>query len=92
MSHTPQPVLTKEGVVFTVRVDSLDRECMITEEALHKLSALKSVDLADANIMDIFHAFESSINGVARRLVAARVPGTPLMLRPETFVTPPPTN
>jgi hypothetical protein len=87
--HTPQPHLTDAGVVFTVRVDSLNRECLITEEALHKLSALKIIDVADANPMDIFHAFEGTINGVARRLVAARVPGTPLTMRPSTFSSPP---
>jgi hypothetical protein len=93
MSHyTPQPLLTHEGVVFTVRVDSLDRECLISKEALHKLSELKAIDVSDAGTMDIFHAFENTINGVARRLVAARVPGTPLMMRPHTFTSPPRAN
>lgn len=93
MSHyTPQPLLTRGGVVFTVRVDSLDRECLVTEEALHKLSELKTIDVADVDTMDIFHAFEDTINGVARRLVAARVPGTPLMMGPHTFFSPPHTK
>jgi hypothetical protein len=93
MSHyTPQPLLTHDGVVFTVRVDSVDRECLVTKEALDKLSALKNIDVADSDKMDIFHAFEDTINGVARRLVAARVPGTPLMMRPSTFFSPPRTN
>lgn len=86
--YTPQPLSTAEGVVFTVRVDSLDRECLITDEALDKLSIHKNIDFSDANKIDIFHAFEDTINGVARRLVAARVPGTPLMMRPGTFVSP----
>lgn len=93
MSHyTPQPLLTREGVVFTVRVDSLDRECLITEEALHKLSALKNINVVGSDTMDVFHAFEDTINGVARRLVAARVPGTPLMMRSSTFFSPPHTK
>lgn len=95
MSHyTPQPLLTRDGVVFTVRVDSLDRECLVTVEALHKLSELKTIDVEDEDVatMDIFHAFENTINGVARRLVAARVPGTPLMMRPHTFFSPPHTK
>jgi len=92
MSHyTPQPLLTRDGVVFTVRVDSLDRECLVTIDALDKLSALKNIDVVDADAMDIFHAFENTINGVARRLVAAQVPGTPLMMRQSTF-SPPHTN
>lgn len=93
MSHyTPQPLPTSEGVVFTVRVDSLPRECLITDDALDKLSAHKNMDFSDAGKMDIFHAFEDTINGVARRLVAARVPGTPLMMRSSTFFSPPRTD
>lgn len=88
--YTPQPLLTREGVVFTVRVDSLNRECLITEDALYKLSELKAIDVTDAHTMEIFHAFEDTINGVARRLVAARVPGTPLVMRPTTFSAPRP--
>jgi len=93
MTHyTPKPLLTPEGVAFMVRVDSLDRKCLITEEALEKLSALRNIDAMDANTMDIFHAFEETINGVARRLVAAGVPGTPLRMTLNTFVSPPHTN
>jgi len=89
---TPQPLSTSEGVVFTVRVDSLNRECLITDEALDKLSAHKNMDFSGAGKMDVFHAFEDTINGVARRLVAARVPGTPLMMRSTTFFSPPRTD
>jgi hypothetical protein len=93
MSHyIPQPLLTDEGVVFTVRVDSLNRECLITEEALHQLSPFKNIDSADTDTMDIFHAFEDSINGVARRLVAARVPGVPLKMTSTTLFMPPRAN
>jgi hypothetical protein len=90
--HAPQPLLTHDGIVFTVRVDSLDRECLVTVEALDKLSALKNIDIVDSDKMDIFLAFENTISGVARRLVAARVPGTPLMMRPSTFFSPTHTN
>lgn len=93
MSHsTPLPLLTAKGVVFTVLVDSLKRECLITDEALNRLSLLKNMDAATANRMDIFHAFEDTIKGVARRLVVARVPGTPLMMRANTFFSPPQTS
>ncbi len=89
MSHaTPQPLLTSKGVLFTVKVDSLKRECLVTDEALNQLSAQKNMNAAAANQMDIFHAFEDNIKGVARRLIAARVPGTPLMMRPNTFNPP----
>jgi capsule polysaccharide export protein KpsC/LpsZ len=89
MSHyTPQPALTPEGVIFTVRVDSVARECLVTGEALQSLSALKHIDEVESSSMNVFHAFEATINGVARRLVTAGVPGTPLMMRPNTFSPP----
>jgi hypothetical protein len=88
MDHiTPQPVLTDAGVIFTVRVDSLDRECLVSKDALEKLSTLKSETAVGNETMDIFHAFEATINGIARRLVAARVPGTPLVMTPNSFVS-----
>lgn len=81
------PSLSGEGVKFTVVVDSARRECLITSQALATLSSLKSED-ADVDMIEIFRAYESNINGVARRLVAAGVAGNPLVLRPETFNPP----
>jgi len=89
---SPQPLMTREGVTFTVRVDALDRECLITEEALLELSRLKAVDAPQTSMMEVFHAFESTINGVARRMVFARVPGSPLRLGGKTFLSPPHAN
>ncbi|QAU33338.1 DUF1488 family protein [Janthinobacterium sp. 17J80-10] len=86
---TPQPALTGDGVAFTVRVDSLDRACLITKEALQELSRLKSKESPQVSTMEVFHAFEATINGVARRLVFAKVPGTPLRLGANTFASPP---
>lgn len=83
------PHVTDEGVTFTVTVDSLDRECLIEDEALQHLSLLRNSDTSEADTMDVFHAFESKINGVARRLVAAGVQGTPLILTRNTFFGPP---
>lgn len=88
MSHAiNQPCLSEEGITFTVVVDSVKRECLITPQALHKLSSFKGDD-EDVDMMEIFHSFESNISGVARRLVAAGVEGTPLVMRPETFNSP----
>lgn len=87
--YKPAPHLTSEGVIFTVTVDSLDRECLIKEEALQQLSSLRSKDDMKGDTMDVFHAFESKIYGVARRLVAAGVSGTPLVLTRNTFLSPP---
>ena len=79
---TEQPQLTEEGIAFTVRVDFVKRECLISHDALAKLSALKS---GAANPMDTYRAFEATINGVARRMVAANVQGSPLQLGPKSF-------
>lgn len=79
---TSEPRLTDHGVAFTVRVDSVNRECVISTESLMKLSALKS---GAEDPMETFRAFEATINGVARRMVAANVKGTPLQLGPESF-------
>lgn len=88
MNHAiNQPSLSDEGITFTVVVDSVKRECLITSQALHKLSSFKGDD-EDLDMMEIFRHFEPSISGVARRLVAAGVPGTPLVMRPETFNSP----
>jgi hypothetical protein len=53
------------------------------------LSRLQAKDSPQTSMMDVFHAFEATINGVARRLVFARVPGTPLRLGANTFASPP---
>lgn len=83
------PHLTDEGVCFAVTVDSLHRECLIRKEALQQLSMLGSQDTEESDVLETFHAFESKINGVARRLVAAGVQGTPLVLTNSTFFGPP---
>ena len=82
-----QPHLSGEGVAFSVVVDSVRYDCLITQQALFALSMFKS-DNTDVDMMEIFRAYEPNINGVARRLVAAGVPGNPLVLRPETFRSP----
>jgi hypothetical protein len=79
---TLQPQLIEDGIAFTVRVDSVNRDCVISKEALSKLSQLRSGAL---DPMETFLAFEAAINGVARRMVSANVPGTPLQLGPNSF-------
>jgi hypothetical protein len=79
---TEQPQMTEDGVTFTVRVDSVNRNCIISKDALAKLSQFGS---SNPDPMETFHAFEATINGVARRMVAANVQGTPLKLSPASF-------
>lgn len=89
MNHiNTRPQLAQEGIAFTVSVDSLTHECIVTHDALHKLAELKSIDNGDSNAMELFHAHEAVINGVARRLVGAGVQGNPLVMRPATFCAP----
>ena len=82
MAETVQPQMTDSGVTFTVRVDSVNRDCVISTEALAKLSRLRP---GVSDPMETFRAFEATINGVARRMVTARVPGSPLKLGPDSF-------
>ena len=86
--HPFPPSLSEEGVTFMVCVDTVERQCVVTHAALHKLSELKSIDDNDADMLEIFHAFEATISGVARRLVGARVAGNPLVMQPATFSAP----
>lgn len=80
--HIHQAHVVENGIAFTVRVDSVDRECVISNDALAKLSASQS---GAHDPLQTFHAFEAKINGVARRLVSAHVPGDPLQLGPNSF-------
>ena len=83
MAHTTaEPTLTSEGITFTVRVDSVNRDCIISNEALAKLGKFKE---GESDPMNTFRAFEATINGVARRMVAANVPGTPMLVGPHSF-------
>lgn len=77
-----EPISTNAGIAFTVRVDSVKHDCIISNEALAKLCKLKDGKL---DPMETFQAFEATINGVARRLVAAGVPSAPLMVGPQSF-------
>lgn len=77
------PRLLKNGVKFTVCVEFVDHDCLVTREALTKLANLPSSGEADP--MAIFRAYEPQICGVARRLIAANVQGKPLLLGPHSF-------
>jgi len=78
----------QDGVAFTVTVETIDRQCVVTRDAIHALSNLKNVDNDDAEMMNLFQAYETTINGVARRLVSAGVTGSPLIMRAATFSAP----
>lgn len=73
---------TSAGVEFTVRVDSTNHACLITQEALVHLSGR---NLAKAEVEAVFRAFEPKITGIARRQIHAGVAGKPLLLGPSSF-------
>ncbi|WP_151446344.1 DUF1488 family protein [Lacisediminimonas profundi] len=73
---------TGTGIGFVVRVESANRECFVTNEALDHLCGRK---LAQAENTTAFRAFEAKIAGVARRKIHAGVAGTPLLLTPDSF-------
>ncbi len=87
MNTSTQPRLTSEGVAFTVSVEFIKHECLITEEALKKLSALRNADQSQMDSMRIFQAYEAKINGIARRLVAAGVQGMPIKVNANSFIS-----
>ncbi|GIZ50269.1 DUF1488 family protein [Noviherbaspirillum aridicola] len=87
-STTTQPRLTQDGILFSVTVESVRRNCVVTRDALQTLSQLKSMDDAGGGLLGIFHAYEAKISGVARRLVGARVAGNPLLMNKATFSAP----
>ncbi|HJV73849.1 MAG TPA: hypothetical protein VJ654_06490 [Noviherbaspirillum sp.] len=88
MSHTPQASLINDGVAFTVTVEAVTHKCIVTRDAIHSLSAMKNIADTDLDMIALFHAYEATISGVARRLVAAGVPGQPLVVRSNTFNAP----
>lgn len=79
---TSQPHLVNDGVAFTVDVDYVKHNCVISTDALTKLSEMGA---GDADLLQTYSAYEANINGIARRLVAAGVPSSPLWLHARNF-------
>lgn len=73
---------TNAGISFSVCVEFVTRECFISNEALVKLASQMVTAIGP---MRTFRELEANITGVARRMVRAGVPGTPLLLTPNTF-------
>ena len=81
-TSVPSPSVKMDSIAFTVQVEYKNYDCLISREALTDLchSSNKEMDLLDA-----YKAHEATINGVARRLVAAGVDSAPLMLGTKFF-------
>jgi hypothetical protein len=80
-----QPRMTNSGIAFTVLNGIDQHECLISIDALEQVAKIKNVDASDADPMDIFHAFERTISGVAQRLIASNAFSPLVLLRRECF-------
>jgi hypothetical protein len=78
-----KPRLIKAGITFTVTVEFTTYSCLVSNDGLAKLCELLE---SKEEAMQTFLAFEAKIHGVARRLIAAGVPGSPLVLGPNAFM------
>jgi len=76
------PSLTADGVAFTVWVDYKSHDCLVSPDALSNLGQMGDKEL---DLMATYTAYETKIAGVARRLVAAGVAGSPIFLGPRYF-------
>jgi hypothetical protein len=81
--HRSKPHIHADGIAFDVEVDCVRRNCFITEPALLSLCDHPTED----DLLEIYRNHEAQINGMARRLVAAGVGGSPLIMRPESFAS-----
>ena len=80
--NSSRPHVTDTGVAFTVIVDNIPRDCLISSDALQ---ALRGGEKENLDLMETFQAYEANINGIARRMVAAGVQGMPVRLEARNF-------
>lgn len=79
---SPAPRLTRNGVTFTVTVEFKDYKCLVPQDTLIKLCKSQDPQL---DLIATYRAYEGKIRGVARRLIAAGVAGTPMRLESKYF-------
>lgn len=90
MAHRDSPPhLTDRGIVFNVCIGSAEHQFVISREALESLCDMKHVDVSDADSLDVFHAFETTIRSTAETLADAKPAGPVRELSPSLFRTPP---
>ncbi|MGE5621619.1 MAG: DUF1488 family protein [Bacillota bacterium] len=78
-----EPQIAEEGVRFTVEVGFVERECIVSKNALAHLRRMQG---GQRDFMETYRCFEDQIHSVARRLVVAGVSGSPLVLGAAYFV------
>ncbi len=77
-----EPGLTTEGILFSVEVDSVEREFLILRSALDYLCKLQGFTM---DLMNTYRACEARIHSVARRLAASAPKGSPVVLNTACF-------
>ena len=83
MSKTGEhPHLVDQGIHFTVAAGFLERDCIVSKNALAYLGARGGA----TDLMDIYTHFENDIQSVARRLIVAGESASPLILGAAYFV------
>jgi hypothetical protein len=78
------PHVTEDGVVFTVAVGFMKRECLIPKQTLSYLCRTWGDDM---DCMDAFRTYEDTIIAVARRMAIAGAgpAATPIVLERKFF-------
>jgi hypothetical protein len=84
MSKTAvHPCLVNQGVQFKVTAGFVERDCIVSKNALVYLGHAQG---NATGFMDIYSSFEDNIHSVARRLVVAGESASPLILGAAYFV------
>jgi hypothetical protein len=78
-----EPRVENGAVLFNVVADSIERECVVSKNALAYLSRLKG---GSCEALDIYAAYHAQIHKVAKRLVTAGENASPLVLGAGYFI------
>lgn len=82
---TVRPDLAGRGVCFRVTAGSVERDCIISKNALAYLARAQGAGSDD--FMNVYSRFEDDILEVARRLLLAGESASPLILGAAYFVS-----
>ena len=84
MSKADQhPQLVDQGIHFKVAAGFVERDCIVSKNALAYLGCARG---GAADLMDVYTHFEDSIQSVARRLIVAGESASPLILGAAYFL------
>lgn len=78
----PEPMLSEEGVRFAITIEQSLHPCLVTHDALQRLSREHGFSL---DAMNTYRAFEAKINSVARSRVLRGARQLPLVLGAGSF-------